>query len=124
MAHGWEGEKVRLVPLDKGKHLDNALAWINDPEVTARTIVGDWPLMRIAEEEWFDKFAKDETKTRVGFAIETLDGHHIGFSGIDRIEWPSAVGVTGSIIGPKECRGRGFGTDAIKLRTRYTPSTC
>ena len=43
MPFGWEGEKVRLTPLDKAKHLDNALVWMNDPEVTA------WALMAAGE---------------------------------------------------------------------------
>lgn len=120
MSFGWEAEKVRLVPLDKEKYLENAVTWINDPKITECTLLGDWPLTRLAEEEWFDKTCKDDTKTRVGLAIETLEaGDHIGFTRIDRIEWPRAVGVIGSIIGPKECRGRGFRTDAIKVRTCY-----
>jgi hypothetical protein len=35
MAYGWEGEAVRLVPLERGAHLENALRWFNDPEITA-----------------------------------------------------------------------------------------
>jgi hypothetical protein len=46
---GWSGEKVRLVPLDRSLHLDNAVSWFNDPEVTAWTLAGDWPLGRLAE---------------------------------------------------------------------------
>ncbi len=34
MAFGWEGALVRLVPLDKDKHLANAMRWLNDPDVT------------------------------------------------------------------------------------------
>jgi len=105
LAYGWEGEKLRLAPLDKQKYLENAVACFNDPETTAYTLGGDWPMTRLAEEGWFDRACKDDTKTRVGFAVETLDGKHIGF--------------TGTIIGPKEYRSRGFGTDVIKVRTQY-----
>jgi len=35
MEYGWAGDKVRLVPLDKNRHLENALLWFNDPTVTA-----------------------------------------------------------------------------------------
>jgi hypothetical protein len=41
MAYGWEGEKVRLVPLDKERHAENRFAWLNDPEVTVWTLTGD-----------------------------------------------------------------------------------
>ena len=32
---GWKGERVRLVPPDRASHLENALIWLNDPEITA-----------------------------------------------------------------------------------------
>ena len=44
MAFGWEGSKVRLVPLDKARHLENAVLWLNDPKLTAWTLIGDFPL--------------------------------------------------------------------------------
>ena len=46
MGYGWEGEKIRLVPLDRDKHLENAVRWFNDPEVTRWLETGDWPLTR------------------------------------------------------------------------------
>ena len=33
---GLKGEKVRLVPSEPSLHLENALRWMNDPDVTAR----------------------------------------------------------------------------------------
>ena len=32
---GWKGELVRLVPPDRTLHFENALRWMNDPEITA-----------------------------------------------------------------------------------------
>ena len=32
---GQRGERVRLVPPDRALHLENALLWLNDPEITA-----------------------------------------------------------------------------------------
>ena len=68
MSHGWEGEKVRLVPLDHEKHLDNALKWFNDPEITQWLETGDWPLTRGAEEEFFRAAERqDQASTTFGF---------------------------------------------------------
>ena len=117
MPTGWEGELVRLVPLDKAKHLENALAWMNDPEVTAWTHMGDLPLTRLAEEEYFAQTGRDDTS--VGLAVETLAGEHIGFSGLHRIEWRHGAAVTGTIIGRRDLRGKGYGADAAQVRTRY-----
>jgi RimJ/RimL family protein N-acetyltransferase len=118
MSFGWEGDKVRLVPLDKSKHLDNAVLWLNDSEITAWTLVGDWPMTRLAEEDFFDR-AMRETEKSVHFAVETLAGEHIGFSGVDRIDWRQRVATTGTILGRRDFWGQGYGSDAARLRSRY-----
>jgi RimJ/RimL family protein N-acetyltransferase len=54
------------------------------------------------------------------FAVETLeDGRHIGIAGLHRIEYRHGVALTGTIIGAQEFRGRGYGTDTARVRTRY-----
>jgi RimJ/RimL family protein N-acetyltransferase len=121
MRHGWEGEKVRLVPLDKERHLENTLLWINDPDVTEMTLSGDIPVARLAEEDFFNRVAgpSGAHPSDIVFAVETLSGEHIGVAGLHRIEWRHGFAVTGTIIGPGEFRGKGYGTDAALVRTRY-----
>jgi RimJ/RimL family protein N-acetyltransferase len=118
MAYGWEGERVRLVPLDRDKHLANAVAWLNDPEVTAWTLVGDLPLTRLAEEEFFDQAMRGDP-SRITFAVETLAGEHVGFTGFHRIDYRDGVGSTGAIIGRKDLWGQGLGGDVVRVRTRF-----
>lgn len=120
MGHGWTGEKVRLVPLDRERHIDNALAWINDPELTARTQVGDFPIARSTEEAYFDHCTSQPalSPSEIHFAVETLDGVHVGMCGILKIDWRHGVGETGTLIGP-DFRGKGYGRDAVRVRTRY-----
>lgn len=121
MAYGWEGEKVRLVPLDQGRHLENSLRWLNDPEVTEWTLMGDLPLTRLAEEEFFRQMTSGTSPTPgdIVMAVETLAGEHIGLAGLHRIDWRQGVAQTGTIIGPREFRGQGYGSDAARTRTRY-----
>jgi ribosomal-protein-alanine N-acetyltransferase len=118
MSYGWEGEKVRLVPLDREKHLNNALKWFNDPEVTHWLETGDWPLTRGAEEEFF-RAAERNDRVSVQFAVESLQGEHVGFSGLRSIDWQSRVAVSGSVIGRRDLWGKGLGTDAARVRNRY-----
>jgi RimJ/RimL family protein N-acetyltransferase len=118
MGYGWEGEKVRLVPLDKEKHLANAIAWMNDPEVTAWTLVGDLPITRLWEEEFFDKSMRGESG-QITFAVETLASEHIGFTGFHKVEYRDGVGTTGVVVGRKELWRQGIGTDIVRVRTRY-----
>lgn len=122
MTVGWAGALVRLAPLDKPRHLDNALLWLNDPVVTAWTLIGDWPLGRLAEEAFFDTLLRQEPHTPpsdVVFAVETADGGHVGFTGLHRIDWRNGVAVTGTVIGRRELWGRGLGTDTARVRSRY-----
>jgi len=118
MSYGWEGEKVRLVPLDKDKHFENALAWLNDPETTQWLLTGDLPITRLVEEDFFEKAMRPD-QSQVQFAIETLEGEHIGFCGLFGIDWKHRTTQSGTIIGPPEIRGQGYGSDALKVRTRY-----
>ncbi len=50
---GLKGERVRLVPPDRTLHLENALVWLNDPEVTA-TIKLNLGVTRRQEELFFE----------------------------------------------------------------------
>ena len=118
MGFGWEGQKVRLIPLEREKHFDNAIRWLNDPDVTQWTLVGDFPLTRLAEEEFFQRVAK-QNDTDIAFAIETPEEEHIGFSGIHQLSFRHGTAVTGTIIGRKPLWGHGYGSDAIAVRTRY-----
>jgi RimJ/RimL family protein N-acetyltransferase len=121
MRHGWEGEKVRLVPLDKERHLDNLLRWMSDPDVTEMTLVGDLPISRLSEEDFFNRVTGPvgAHPSDIVLAVETLAGEHVGIAGIHRIQWRHGVAITGTIIGPEEFRGKGYGTDTARLRTRY-----
>src|ERR1044072_2746781 len=118
MSNGWEGDLVRLVPLDADRHLDNATRWINDPEVSRYLAFGDFPMTKLAEREWFEDKSKNKHH-EVTFAIETLGGEHIGFTGIFDIEWRHGYGETGTMIGDKASWGKGYGSDSAKTRTRY-----
>jgi len=118
MGYGWEGEMVRLVPIDKAKHLDNAVRWVNDPEISRYLLIGDFPMTRIAEEAWFDRMSSMNDKDVV-LAIELLNGEHVGMTGIHAINWRDGTATTGTIIGVREHWGKGIGTDAARVRSMY-----
>lgn len=118
MAFGWEGDLVRLVPLDDQKHFENYIMWLNDAEITDGLLIGDYPLTRLAENEILERLSKVNTEDII-FAIETLDGVHLGSSGIHRIDYRSGTCTTGSFIGDKSYWGKGYGTDAARVRAKY-----
>lgn len=117
MGFGWEGDKIRLVPLDEDKHLENALRWLNDPEVTEWLLIGDMPLTRIHEREYFKSHASPGSE--IAFAVETLAGEHVGFSGLHDINFRHGTAISGTIIGRRDLWNQGMGTDVVRVRARY-----
>lgn len=118
MAYGWEGDLVRLAPLDSDKHLDNAVRWLNDPEISHNLLIGDMPITKLWEAEYFERMMKMPS-TDVGFAIELLNGEHVGFSGLHQINWRDGTATTGTFIGVQGHWGKGLGSDAARIRNRY-----
>ncbi len=59
------------------------------------------------------------TATDINFGVETLDGQHLGFSGIHFINYRHGTAQTGTVLGAKELWGKGYGTDAARVRARY-----
>ncbi len=118
MGYGIEGKKTRLVPMDVEQHLDNAQRWINDLTNTEWIGTPDMPMSHLKEKEWFIArclAGSDE----VNWAIETLDGHHIGFSNLFKINYRNGTAESGSLIGDSSFRGKGYGSDAARVRAWF-----
>lgn len=114
MAFGIEGERIRLVPRDKAKHLEHAYAWINDTDVTDWIGASGTPMTRGQEETWFDAIDPNS----VHWAIETLQGECVGFGSLMEIDYRNGTAVSGSFLGPS-AQGRGYGTESCRLRSVY-----
>ncbi|MFM9871853.1 MAG: GNAT family N-acetyltransferase [Fimbriimonadaceae bacterium] len=118
MAIGWQGERIRFVPLDKSKHGENCYRWINDPDISDWILIGDFPITPTAEDKFLEELSAFSEKNVI-FAVELLDGTHIGQSGIHGIDIRHGFATTGSFIGAKEHQGVGLGTEASQLRAWY-----
>ena len=114
---GLRGEKVRLVPSEPSSHLENALRWMNDPEITSRLehVIG---VTRRAEELYFEQIAT-QRENDLHSAIVTEDLGHIGFIGLHQINWRYRTATGGIMIGERRAWGRGFASDAVRIRTRF-----
>jgi RimJ/RimL family protein N-acetyltransferase len=95
----------------------DSVAWFNDQRVTDNLVMY-LPMTEKREKEWIDSlYGKDATD--IHFAIVTKDGRHIGNIGIHGINWRDRTGATGTVIGEKEFRGKGIGTEAKMLILNY-----
>jgi RimJ/RimL family protein N-acetyltransferase len=114
---GLPGERVRLVPSEPGQHLENALRWFNDPETTARLAVFNG-LTRQQAEEFFKKVGSPRDKD-LHWAILAGDLGHIGFIALHQIDGAMRSAAGGLIIGERAAWGKGFATDAVRVRTKF-----
>jgi RimJ/RimL family protein N-acetyltransferase len=114
---GLRGERVRLVPAEPSAHMENALRWMNDPDVTT-TLDVNAGVTRRQEEAFFDRIAS-QRENELHWAIETEDLGHVGFIALQQINWRARSALGGLVLGDRRAWGRGFATDAVRVRTRF-----
>lgn len=115
MAFGIEGPRLRLVPPDRERHMENCYRWLNDPAVSENLKIGWRMISVVAEEKFFEGIAADSSSEIM--AIEQLDGTHIGMTGLHGIDFRMGHAKTGMFIGSVEHQGQGFGTESGHLRS-------
>lgn len=116
-VQGWKGERVRLVPPDRSSHLENALQWLNDPEIT-RCLKVNLGVSRRQEEAFFDRI-EAPGDTDHTWAILDEEERHIGFIGLHAIHWRHRHATGGLFIGERSAWGRGYASDAVQVRSRF-----
>ena len=103
------GVRVRLRAIERDD-IPRFLKWLNDPGIR-RYLTMYLPLSRAQEERWFDQHLKNEGSQV--FAIETIEGEHIGSIGLHEINWKDRCANLGIFIGERDFWGQGYGADAI-----------
>lgn len=108
------GFKVTMRPIEMSD-AEKLQMWINDPEL--RTFLGQYMPMGLADEKkWIESMSQN--KNHIVLMIE-VDGEAIGTMGLHNINWKDRTAVTGSLIGNKNCHGKGYGTDAKMTLLKY-----
>ena len=110
------GEKVYLRPICKDD-LPTLLRWSNDHET--RKLIGEvFPMDPSENEKWVENVRND--KNRVWFMVALKENNRvIGEAGLLRMFHPWRTTDLTMIIGEEEARGKGYGSEAIKLLLDY-----
>jgi diamine N-acetyltransferase len=112
-----EGELVSLGPLRR-EHIPLYLRWINDFGTTQMLGISPRPMTLEQETAWYEQTAADDGE--VAFTIyERATGRAIGNCGLHEVDLANRRTVVGIMIGESDARGRGYGTEAIRLLLDY-----
>jgi len=112
------GNKVRL----REKRLADATVdyvWKIDPELNQLDAA---PLLTISFQQYLSDYTRElryPPPTRKRFAIETLDGKHIGnctYYGIDKAKGEAELGI---MIGDRNYWDKGYGANAVTTLVNY-----
>ncbi|MDP2920451.1 MAG: GNAT family N-acetyltransferase [Dehalococcoidia bacterium] len=112
------GTKVRLRP----KRLDDTredYCWQTDPELSDLDAVSPLRLSYTEYVEEYHNQLRHPSAVRCNFAIETLDGRHIGncvYYNIDREKSEAEVGI---MVGNRDYWNQGYGADAMTALVDY-----
>lgn len=119
----FEGDLIRLDTINPEKDVETLSRWTHDPEYLRLTSAEPArPLSPGQVKEKLEESAKETEKRRnqFDFAIRTrADDRLVGTASINRIQWTHGIGMLRLAIGQPEDRGKGYGSEAVKLLLRY-----
>jgi len=91
--------------------------WANEPEICYLLAGWHFPTSAKDQLEWFKRLSVSSNHQR--FAIETPDMGLIGTANLVDINWKDRNAFHGIMLGDKDIRGKGYGTDTIMAVMRY-----
>ena len=109
-----KGVRVTLRPADDSDP-PRFVPWFADMEVT-RYLGRRGAVALYQEVDYFKRAG--ESKNDIQWMID-VENETVGSTGIHGIDWQSAHGTTGIVIGDKRWWGKGVASEAMALRTRY-----
>jgi RimJ/RimL family protein N-acetyltransferase len=113
------GRLVYLEAQDADSEAETVASWSHDSEFLR--LLSEMPARPRSTRYWQDSLRDGaENPNGFPFGIHALDdGRLIGFVALWITSWPSAEAAVAIGLGKAADRGRGYGTDAMRLAVRY-----
>ncbi|RIX28814.1 GNAT family N-acetyltransferase [Amnibacterium setariae] len=112
------GDLVRLRPLEE-RDLIHLERWWGDPEWQVFQQQTVRPQPDGPAQDLFRRWSGNDSSAAVGFSVETVSsGEFVGHVTLWGAALPARAATLGIIIGPNHV-GRGYGTDAVRVVSRY-----
>jgi len=119
----FEGPDVRFGPIDHEKDSEVEAKWTHDSDfMRMMDITPARPMSAAMVKKQYEKLEKqlDEHKNEYYFAIRARqDDRLIGKATVQWIEWANGNGFLRLGIGAAEDRGKGYGTQALRMLLRF-----
>lgn len=118
----FEGELIRLAPIDVDKDVQTISKWMHDPEYLRMTSEEPArPLAPVQVKKNIEKMEKEIEKRReVDFVFRTReDDRLIGWGSLYGIEWPHGTAMVRLSIGQLQDRGKGYGSEGLRMMLFY-----
>jgi RimJ/RimL family protein N-acetyltransferase len=110
------GKKIILRAIEE-QDLPLLHKWANDPEIWNLLSGWHFPSSLEFQKKWFTSLQTDILNQR--FAIDAPDIGLIGIANLVQIDWKNNHAFHGMLLGDKDIRGKGYGTDTIMAIMRY-----
>lgn len=112
------GERLYLRSIERDD-LGRCHAWMNDEDLRA-TLAQRYPLSLAREADWVERVTRGQDPSELTFAICLIQGdRHIGNCDLTAIDKDNGTATLGILIGEADCRGQGFGEEAVRTLCRY-----
>jgi RimJ/RimL family protein N-acetyltransferase len=112
------GKLLRLAA-PRAEDAEIVASWSNDADYL-RQVDTDFARPRTTQETTEEINSRRSGNTCIEFHLRTvLDDRLIGFVAIHSIEWNNQIGTISIGIGESEFRGKGYGSEALRLMLNY-----
>jgi len=116
--HFLEGKRLYLREVRPSDVSENYYRWMNDPEVTHYLESRFYPNSIEGLREYVESKLGDRDNVFLAIVLKE-GGRHIGNIKLGPINWIHRFADVGIVIGEKDCWGKGYATESIRLVVDY-----